>query len=449
MTNYDSKQFIRSSVSKLMLGGAMACLLAAPASATGWANSDPWAGLWGGIGIGAVVMDADAKVNTSRDGAINAKIECQEKAYEVKYLNGSDGEIPEGRYVDGCPVKVHDQYLGFLKNGKDGGASIAATLFPLLQQQILNLDGSSDAGVMGTISAGYDFRSGNFVFGPFISFDFFDVESKFSSQVWAEGGTPSIDFGGKKPEPCSNSGCESAWESQNGLIDPGFLIGLGIGAAAAHAIRDEHIEIDGKIKQDYALQVGGRMGYVWNETFMTYFGAAWTRTSIDGHVNIHIADPLCGGPEGSKLCGFADSLEKVNLVNTPTNIRLDLDEEVDGYKLLVGGEYLMGYAAGGNWFLRGQAEYHDYDGFSEHFSGQKNQQIFSKDGGYCREKYYDVKGDDGYIQRKKTVCKPSIDVTRLINEQAWVDIDKEDYSVHAALVYKFGGAPVPLGKPMK
>jgi len=174
------------------------------------------------------------------------------------------------------------------------------------------------------------------------------------------------------------------------------------------------------------------MGYIWNETFMTYFGAAWTRTKVDGYVNIHIADPLCGG-SGSELCSYLSEHDGVNLVNTPTDIRLDLDEEVDGYKLLVGGEYFLGHMLGGNMFVRGEGTYQDYDGFSEAFAGQKNQQIFSSsDHCWYNEKY------------SKTVCKPAIDVARVINESASVNIDKEDYSVHAALVYKFGGAAAPV-----
>jgi len=410
MTIRESKQRIGSSISKLMLGGAMACLLAAPASATGWANDDPWAGLWGAVGIGAVVMDTDTKVSASRDGRVNVDAGCPATV-----------ENNQGEQVDNLVCAT---------GPFEPGEGISASLFPLLQQQLLNLDGLSDAGVMGTVSGGYDFRSGNFVFGPFVAFDFYNVEAEFSSQVWAEGGRPSIEFLG---------------DGDNGLdldgLDIGpigaFIAGGIIGASIAHAIRDEHIEIDGKIEQDYAFQVGGRMGYIWNETFMTYFGAAWTRTSIDGHVNINIADPLCGGPEGSKLCGFVSEFEGVNLANTPTNIRLDLDEEVDGYKLLVGGEYLLGYGAGGNWFLRGQAEYQDFDGITEVFSGQKNQQIF-------REAAFCAAGST-----TAACLNPSIDIVRQINEEASASIDKEDYSVHAALVYKFGGAPVALGKPMK
>ena len=112
---------------------------------------------------------------------------------------------------------------------------------------------------------------------------------------------------------------------------------------------------------------------------------------------------------------------------------MDLDEEVDGYKLLAGGEYLLGYNWGGNWFLRGQAEYQDFDGITESFSGSKNQQIIDIAEGCI--------GD---------ACLFSLDVQRTIDEAASASIDKEDYSVHAALVFKFGGAPAPVyHKPMK
>jgi len=435
MQGLNQRNHVRSRVAKFVLGGAMSCLLAAPAAAQGYASPVSWSGPYASVGIGAVFMDADAKVNAARDGAVNVDVFCQEY---TDYVKGHDTKDGESYKVSGCPISKRKKI--FVPGGTD---ILSATLFPLLQQQILQLDGSSDAGVMGTVSLGWDFQSGNFVFGPFVSFDFFDVESEFSSQVWAEGGKPSIEFfpgrdcgSGSGAVPCQEVATNNAQRHGHG-IKP-FIVGGIIGASVAHAIRDEHIEIDGKIEQDYALQVGGRMGYVWNDVFMTYFGAAWTRTSIDGHVNINIADPLCGGPEGSKLCGYlGDEHEGVDLANTPTNIRLDLDEEVDGYKLLIGGEYFLGHMLGGNIFLRGQAEYQDYDGITESFSGSKNQQVFSSNS-HCwkhERKAVTTAVDNGH----KIGCKPAIDVTRLINESASASIDKEDYSVHAAVVYKLGG----------
>jgi len=184
-------------------------------------------------------------------------------------------------------------------------------------------------------------------------------------------------------------------------------------------IRDEHIEIDGKIEQDYAIAAGGRIGYIWREEFLTYFGAAWTRTSIDGYINVNIADPFCS--PGT----FCDEL------NNPTNLRVNLDQEVDGYKLMLGGEYALGNALGGGWFLRGQAEYADYDGLSEAISGNKKQNILSI-GPNCTED----------LKKGEAVCaNPSVDIVRQINEQATASIDKEDYSVHGALVYKIGISP--------
>jgi len=380
---------LRSSVAALLLGGA-AIAMAGPAGATGFSSGVSWTGPYVGIGVGAVIMDADTKVNASRNGQIDVDVDAL------------DGQID----------------------------LLDATLFPLAQSQSLNLDGLSDAGVMGTVSLGYDYRlpNSNFLIGAFGAFDFYNVSADFSSKVWAEGGSPSFS--------CGEQDCEELLDGIEIEEDDeqlaAFLAGGIIGAVIAHDIRDEHIEIDGKIEQDYSYQLGGRMGYIWNESFMTYFGAAWTRTSIDGHVNVNIADPLCGGT-GADLCSFASEFDGVSLVNTPTSIRLDLDEDVDGYKLLIGGEYALGNAMGGSWFLRGQAEYQDFDGITEVFSGQKNQQIFSES--------FEI-GDDN-------LDLLSVDVVRQINEAATASIDKEDYSVHAALVYKLG-APAPVyHKPMK
>jgi hypothetical protein len=376
-------------VTGLLLGTA-AIAMAGPAGATGYATPVNWSGPWAAIGIGAVVMDTDTKVNASRAGQTDVDV---------------------GVDIFGQPI-----------------LDAEASLFPLAQQQSLNMDGLSDAGVMGTVSLGWDHRfdNSNLLLGGFVAFDFYNISADFSSKVWAEGGASSVNF--DCDQFCQGQLGEQIGEALEEPLVAGIVGGV-IGAAIAHDIRDEHIEIDGKIEQKYAFQVGGRMGYIWNETFMTYFGAAWTRTKIDGHINVNIADPLCGGT-GAELCSLVSEIPGVSLVNSPTSIRLDADKDVDGYKLLVGGEYALGSGMGGSWFLRGQAEYQDFDGISATFSGQKDQEIFSE-----------TFGLDGFGL--------SVDVARQINEQAAASIDKEDYSAHAALVYKFGAPVAPLGKPMK
>jgi len=376
---------LRSGVAGLLLGGAASCLLAAPASAQGVVE---WSGPYASIGIGATIMDADTKVNAARNEQTNIDIQCP----------------PVG--------------LGCLIPPLPPDGSISASIFPLAQQQNLNLDGLTDAGVSGHLSLGWDQRitGSNFLIGAFFDYNFYNVSAEFRSQVWAEGGRPSISFNFNDDPVCPEELCLEAVQEVAALDDGGPLvagiIGGIIGASVLNAIRDEHIEIDGKIEQDYSIAVGGRIGYILNEAFMTYFGAAWTRTSIDGHVNVNIADPFCG--PGSICDGL----------NSPTSIRLDLDEEVDGYKLLIGGEYALGQAMGGSWFLRGQAEYHDYDGITKSFSGSRNQQIINFEGFEC--------GNLGCLVAP-------IDVARQISESASASIDKEDYSVYGALVYKLGG----------
>jgi len=345
---------------KLLLGSAMACLMTAPAQA-GYVN---WSGPWASIGIGGIVMNADANVSASRDEQFNVDLDVL---------------------------------------GQD---ILDATLFPLSEQQSLNIDGSSDAGVMGQVALGWDQRLGdsNFLLGVFGSFDFYDVESKFSSQTSATGGAPSIEIG--------LNPCEAIDGCGEGIVT--LILLPVIGASVLNDIRDERIDIEGKVQQDYAWALGGRMGWIWDNTFMTYFGAAWTRTSIDGHVSFNIADPFCG-PDS--ICSS---------FNSPTSIKLDLDEDVDGYKLMLGGEYGIGHGMGGSWFLRGEAAYADFDGITEVFNGNKSQTLFT-------------------LQPDVPANVLVVDVVRQINEQAQASIDKEDYSVHAAIVYKLGGAaPVPV-----
>ena len=65
------KSRLRSSAAGLLLGGAASCLLAAPASATGFSSGVSWTGPYVGIGVGAVVMVTDTKVNASRDGQVD------------------------------------------------------------------------------------------------------------------------------------------------------------------------------------------------------------------------------------------------------------------------------------------------------------------------------------------------------------------------------------------
>jgi hypothetical protein len=382
---------LRSGVAAVVMGGA-ASLMAAPANAQGAVE---WSGPWASIGVGAVIMNTDTQVSGFRDERTNIDIACPERF---------DDQI-----VESCGV-------GLL----DPGESISASILPLVQQQLLKFDGLSDPGVVGVLSAGWDLRfmESNFLIGGFFDYHFYNVSAEFKSQVWAEGGPPSFSIDG---DPDCGPECQfEIGQELNVSSDLAVgIIGGVIGALVANDLRDEHIEIDGKIEQDYAIAAGGRIGYIWNEELLTYFGAAWTRTSINGHINVNIADPLCG--PGS-LC---DEL------NSPTNIRLDLDQEVDGYKLLIGGEYALGNALGGGWFVRGQAEYADYDGLSDAISGTQKQNIL-KIGPNCSPV-----GSTGFQECNN----PSVDIARQINEQATAQIDKEDFSFHAALVYKLGLSP--------
>jgi opacity protein-like surface antigen len=361
MITRDSKNGFRSSVTKLMLGGAMACLLAAPASATGWnyGGGDAWSGPYVGIGIGGVSQDADVKTSASRNEVTNLDIDF-------------------------------------------GDSSVSAALFPLSQMH--NSTGSaSDASVLGLVTLGWDQRvGGNWLLGGVFNFDWMNTSAKFSSETWAQGGSSSFDV------DLSPGAYEALHYKCQDSFACGAIVGGVAGATLAHDIRDEHISINGKVEQDYSLQLGGRMGYIWNEVFMTYGGAAWTRTKTKVSATIDIADPVCG----------SDFLCKE--IGSPTQINLNKSNDTDGYKLFVGGEYNVG----GNWFLQGQASYSDLDGLNNMFSDQKSQTIIDFE----------------------TCNSPCIDVAleRQIAEAAEISVDKKDYMVHAAVIYKFGGAAAPV-----
>jgi len=384
--------WLRSGVAALVMGGGLS-LMAALANAQGAVE---WSGPYVSIGVGGVMMDTDTQVTGFRDERTDVDIECPLRT-------------DEDRRVERC-------LLGPFAPGE----GVSASIFPLVQQQLLQFDGLSDPGVVGVLSAGWDMRfmNSDFLIGAFFDYHFYNVSAEFKSQFWAEGGPPSISFNfdGEIPSLADLQEIDG-FDGDSELV--AGIIGGVIGASILNDIREEHIEIDGKIEQDYAIAAGGRIGYIWREEFLTYFGAAWTRTKINGHINVNIADPFCG--PGS----FCDEL------NSPTNLRLNLDQEVDGYKLLIGGEYALGNALGGGWFLRGQAEYADYDGISEAISGNQKQNILSI-GPNC---FNNPEGGQA------TCANPSVDIVRQINEQATASIGKEDYSVHGALVYKIGISP--------
>ena len=336
------------------MGMAASCPLAGPAASQGHVS---WSGPWASIGIGAIVMNADANVSALRDERIAVDLDAV----------GSD--------------------------------VLNATLFPVSEQQNLNIDGGSDAGVIGQVALGWDQRLGesNFLLGIFGSFDFYDVESKFSSQASAKGGAPSLQI---SLDPCAAiEGCAEG-------IAEFFLLPV-IGASVLNDIRDERIDIEGKIEQDYAVALGGRMGWIWSNAFMTYFGAAWTRTSIDGHVSFDIADPFCG-PDS--ICSSYNSRRRSGSIWTRTWMATNCLLAVSTASEL---EWE------GAWFLRGEAAYADFDGITEVFSGSKNQTLFT-------------------LQPDVSADVLVVDVLRQIDEQARASISKEDYSVTAALVYKLG-----------
>jgi opacity protein-like surface antigen len=377
MITRDSKNVFRSSVTKLMLGGAMACLLAAPASATGWnyGGGDAWSGPYVGIGIGGVSQDADVKTSASRNEVTNLDINI------------------ESHYSD---------------------SSVSAALFPLSQMH--NSTGSaSDASVLGLVTLGWDQRvGGNWLLGGVFNFDWMNTSAKFSSETWAQGGSSSFDVD-------LSPGAYKAlhYTCKEHSFACGAIVGGVAGATLAHDIRDEHISINGKVEQDYSLQLGGRMGYIWNEVFMTYGGAAWTRTKTKVSATIDIADPVCGS---DLLC---------KEIGSPTQINLNKSNDTDGYKLFVGGEYNVG----GNWFLQGQASYSDLDGLNNMLSGQKSQTIID----------FETQVHDQ--QACNSGCggtNLSVELERQIAETAEISVDKKDYMVHAAVIYKFGGAAAPV-----
>ena len=107
----------RAHMAKLMLGGAVSCLLAAPAAAQGYATPVSWSGFYVSAGIGAAAMSADTKVDARRDDDVNLRIFC------------ADGE-------SSCEFDGPGDPGSELKLKGDGAAFVANLNF--LQQQMLD-----------------------------------------------------------------------------------------------------------------------------------------------------------------------------------------------------------------------------------------------------------------------------------------------------------------------
>ena len=159
----------RAHLAGLALGGAMACMLAAPAAATGFGGDGGWFGPYVGVGIGAAVMDADVKTNAARSDVTNMEFDC-----------------PANTPRPACFIP------GIIELNRNPPSSVSATVFPS-QQSANPSDSLADAGVMGVLTAGWDIdMGGGFLIGAVFNFDWMDVEESFTTPIQVRGGGASV-----------------------------------------------------------------------------------------------------------------------------------------------------------------------------------------------------------------------------------------------------------------
>lgn len=254
------------------------------------------------------------------------------------------------------------------RNGEIGlcdARDCGPTFFPLIgleQRNTFDLSDSGDAGIFGTVQLGYDWKL---------------------RDRWIVGAFVDADWG-------SDIGAESKQTNAVNLNILGFPVPL------------LNSSVETQVEQEWALTVGGRVGWLATPGTLLYVLAGYTHVELDdAHVRVNFADPLGG---------------LIPAIDSPTSLKVRLPDSLDGYTLGAGIETKLTSALS----LKFEYRYTELDGESEAVSKTKIQ---------C--------------------CVTRFDIARRIQEDAKADLDADIHSIRAVLSYKFGrDEPLPAA-PLK
>jgi outer membrane immunogenic protein len=231
---------------------------------------------------------------------------------------------------------------------------------------------------------------------------FFTVQGAYDYQFasrWVAGGFVDADWSN-----ISGHGKQSSSSSltllPNGLpdgapIDDEDLEDF-LGSIAGFTVPLGRATIDSKVTTDWAVTVGGRLGWLASPSTLLYVLGAYTHQELsNARVNVSIADPL--GP-----------LSEIGLdINSPTSLTVKLPDSLDGFSLGGGGEVKIG----GPWTLK--LEY----------------------------RWTHLEGSTGKASSKVEQCCVGIEdiigVYRNVNSSASADLDLDVQTVRGAVTYHF------------
>jgi outer membrane immunogenic protein len=228
---------------------------------------------------------------------------------------------------------------------------------------------------------------------------FFTVQGAYDYQFaprWVAGAFVDADWSGINGD---------AKQTENSLVsffcaDPAGCENQPVGSFAT-----SNGSIDTKVRTDWNVSVGGRIGWLANQGTLLYLLAAYTHADLsDAQVKVSIPDPndlvgvLLGGAPGTSP--FA---------NSATSLLVKLPDSLDGWSLGGGGEAKLG----GPWSVKLEYRWTHLEGGSGHANSNTSQ---------CCFQGRDTGGNQLF---------------RNINSNASANFDADEQTVRGALVYHF------------